>query len=1259
MIANAGVVATNTTFTVPAAILNATPGFELGRTISFLTGANAGLSLPINTQAGATLGATLGVATAGLRGIIAPADGFLIQSSDTGRSQNDNVTNTATPLVLFRLDDDTLLRDVPGNPGAGAPAPADQLTVIPYNDTFTAIAGPAVGVAPAADPTLFVGGVVPGQVAGYRVAIYEEGTTTTPGGPGPNGLWGYATQIAPGVYQFDFANLVTNNAFGPAALTNGSHFLTARVEIIDPAAAPGAANVQAQGIRSQSLEIFVDIANPPVAFGNLISVIDGLHPNSDSGVAGVVATTTDRITNDTTPTFFGTAEANSIVRAYLDVDASGTITGPDIFLGQNVAVPNDGTNQAPFGQWEITSSVDLNNPVVLAALGVVPDGLRRIIISGEDAAGNIALPGFAGVPPVAAATPQQLLNIFVDTQGPQIFVPASGQAIQIANAAPQGAVNGINNYNIFTQKSAAAAIAPTPYVNGLAINIRDLPNRAAAFLYNAIQNPATGGPIIAPVTSVAPIAGAVAIAAANAAALAIPAGAVALNPADFSVVGDATGAAPILSAYFVPVTVAAGVPATGYVVLTFRSAAAGASLPDDRYSLAIGDNLVDPANNKLDGENNGVNVLTGNTIPGGAFNARFTVDSRPEAATFGQGGIFVDANQNWTFDPNNVDQANRDLVFNIGIDTDFIFAGQFSANQATNGYDRLGAYGLLGGAYRWLLDTTDNGVEDTVVAQPTGFAVGGITFTGNGVPFAGNFTGAATTADEIGFFDGTNWFLDTNHNNRIDAGDTSFTGALRGLPIAGDFDGDGLTDLGTHFASTNTFMFDYAAVGGLTGAVDATITYGFSGVLERPVVGDLNADGIDDIGLGVPNQDGLASNSTMSWYILQSIGAAAPGTNANLNHAFSPVPVGFDVFQQFGNNIAVPLLGNFDPPPTQNEVTNTAPNLSIPARVGTSASQITAAINIAVSDADGDAVTTTATADSLAWYLDQTLGLKTNGNLFVDFFGGGEKWIQDADNEWYYITETGGLFKWDRRGGLTGTLVGSFDASYNADPSKLHDAQRTAVPVTVRVADGQVMVTRSGEFDQPYVLTVSASDGVDSVEAFVMVETVTTSAVRLDRELGLTSGGNYWKNWGGAGEKSLRAGNQQWYFIKPDGTLYVWDGTKAQANGDKIADLDPAFHANPEILWKATEIALDFEYDFSAAGGEFVNWGGRQEKWFRGDNNAWFFILPDGDIVRWDGAKGANGEVVANVGVSSYLQPRSLYSAVDNVFGDWAALMNF
>ncbi|MEZ6132265.1 MAG: hypothetical protein R3C59_26690 [Planctomycetaceae bacterium] len=1244
------IVGANTTFTIPAAGLNPTPGFYVGKTIHFLTGANAGLSLPIVTQGPALT--LLSVPTVGLRGTIAAADAFLIESTDTGRSQNDNVTNDSRPLILFRLDDDILQNDVPGNPAPGGPTP-DQVTRIPWNNTFTAVAGPSTA-AVAGDPAAFVAGSVTGQTAGYRVAVYEEGTTTTPGGPGPNGLWGYATMIAPGVYQFDFANTTTNNLFGAATLTNGSHFLTARVEIIDAAAIVGPANIQAPGGRSQSLEIFVDTGLPPIAFGNLVSAIDGLHPASDSSVVGIAGSETDRVTNDTTPTFWGTAEANTIVRAYLDVDASGTITGPDILLGQSVAVPTDGTNQAPFGQWEITSSVDMNDPVVLTALASAKDGLRQILISAEDPAGNKALP--AG----AATTPQQVLPIFIDTQGPQIVDPdgAGGtlQAIQIANAAPAGPGNGINTYNLFTGKSLAAAIAPTPLVNGLVINIRDLPNRVPAFIYNAIQNPATAGPIIAPLASVAPNAGAAAIAAL--APLPIPAGAVALNPADFSVVGDANGAAPILSAYFVPTTgaIPPAAPATGYIVLTFRSATAGATLPDDRYSLHVSDTLLDPAGNRLDGENNGINVLTGNGQPQGSFDARFTVDSRPEAATFGQGGIFVDANGNWSFDPNNVDVANRDLTFNIGIDTDFIFAGKLSANQVTNGYDKLGGYGLLGGAFRWLLDTTDNGVADTVIPQPTGFAVSGIPFTGGGIPFAGNFTGAVTSADEIGIFDGVNWFLDTNHNNVIDPADTAFAGALRGYPIAGDFDGDGLADLATHFSSSNTFMFNYGSAG-LNGNVNATITYGFSGVLERPVAGDTNLDGITDIGLGVPNQDGLASGSAMSWYVLQSVGAPAPGTNTNLNHPFSSVPVGNDLFQRFGNNIAVPLLGNFDPPPVPGTV-NTAPVIQAATQVATSAAQLSAAFDVSISDVDGDTVSTSATADSLAWYLDQKLGLKTNGNLFEDYFGANEKWILDADNDWYYITETGGLYEWNGRG-LQGTLVATFDASFHADPSRLYDAQRTTVPVQVNMANDQVTVTRSPGFDQPYVVTVTGNDGVDSVEASIMVESVTSTAIRLDAELGLTSTGNTWENWGGAGEKWLKGSDGQWYFIKPDGSLTVWDRVAASATGTVIAQLDPIFHQKPELLWKANEIALDDEFNFRAAGSQFYNWGGREERWFRGEDNGWFFIVPTGDVYRWNGSRQAEGDVVGTVDSANHQFPQQLYSAVDSVFEDWAKLMNF
>ncbi|MEI7701497.1 MAG: hypothetical protein WCK86_16990, partial [Planctomycetia bacterium] len=845
----------NTQFTVPVALFNPTPGFYVGKDIQFLTGNNAGLALRITAQAP---GGVLSVATAGLRGPILIADGFQIESTDSGRSQNDNITRDNTPLIIFRLDDDLLQNDLPGNPGPGGPTP-DQPTRIPWNNTFTSIAGPSVGVLPPGDPGLFLGGSVTGQTAGYRVAVYEEGTPTTPGGPGPNGLWGYATMIAPGVYQFNFGNSTTNNLFGPLALTNGSHFLTARVEMIDPAAAPGPANVQARGIRSQSMELIVDAVPPLVAFGDLISIIDGLHPTSDSSVSGVPLTISDRVTNDTTPTLFGTAEANSIVRAYLDVDASGTISGPDILLGQGVAAPLDGTNQAPFGQWILTSTVDLNSPVVLAALGSARDGLRRLLISAEDVAGNMAVP--AGL-----ATPQQLLNIFIDTQGPQITDPDAGgalQAIQIANPAPLGPVNGINSFNLFATKPANAAQGPTPLVNGLIINIVDLPSRVQPFVYAAIQNPALAGPIIAPLASVSPTAGAPAIA--GLVPIPIPLGAVALNPADFSVVGDANGSVTILSAWFVSTTpvIPPTVPATGYIVLTFRSATAGESLPDDRFTLTVSDKLTDPANNRLDGENQGISLPggilttpTGDGQPGASFVARFTVDSRVEAATFGQGGISVDANGNWKFDPNNTDPANRDLTFSMGIDTDFIFTGKHSAAQTvltrtSNGYDKLGAYGKLGGAFRWLLDTTDDGVTDITVPQATGFTVSGITFTGNGIPFAGNFAGVVGSADEVAIFDGINWFLDTAAPfNVITAADTAFAGAIRGLPIAGDFDGDGLTDLATHYASANRFQFDYAATGGLTGAQDALINYGFSGVLERPVAGDLNLDGITDIGLG-------------------------------------------------------------------------------------------------------------------------------------------------------------------------------------------------------------------------------------------------------------------------------------------------------------------------------------------------------------------------------------------------------------------------
>ena len=76
------------------------------------------------------------------------------------------------------------------------------------------------------------------------------------------------------------------------------------------------------------------------------------------------------------------------------------------------------------------------------------------------------------------------------------------------------------------------------------------------------------------------------------------------------------------------------------------------------------------------------------------------------------------------------------------------------------------------------------------------------------------------------------------------------------LSIVGDFDGDGLDDLGTW--ADNTFQVDLAegVRRGWDGDVDAEFVFGFAGVLERPIAADIDMDGFADLGLWVPGRSG-------------------------------------------------------------------------------------------------------------------------------------------------------------------------------------------------------------------------------------------------------------------------------------------------------------------------------------------------------------------------------------------------------------------
>ncbi|HUG70935.1 MAG TPA: dockerin type I domain-containing protein [Pirellulaceae bacterium] len=793
-------------------------------------------------------------------------------NSDTGRSQFDNVTRSTTPTIFLRLDDAIFLNDLPGNAaGVVGADPPDERIPIPFVPSTSAN---PVGLAP-----------------GFRVAIFLENNTHAPvnvgfAQPATDPLFAGA-----GVYQFTFPAGI----FLPNGTTDGSWFISARVQMIDPADNDANAGTLTRatgfGGRSDSLEIIVDTIPPPVSFGQPAVANDGLAPDSDASIIPNPDTIIDRVTNDETPTFWGRAEANTIIRVYADRNGNGILeVGTDVFLGQEVAIPLDGTNQEPDGFWKLESIVNLNDPTFFP----VQDGVRTIFVTAEDLAGNVNLAG-----PLAADT----LQIFVDTQGPVI------NDVFINNVG--------NPYDLFDPKPSTDG--PTPLVNSLVIKFTDPPNRVAGFLIDALKLD------------------------------------VASNPGHYRVVGDANGVIPIARVFVSNIAPVGGMPAMATVRLEFYE-----PLPDDRFTLFISDSITDRAGNALDGESN-VNepqgsvfafFPTGDGVPGGDFVARFTVDSRPELGVWASGTAWIDTNGNETFDPRNPDFVNRDITYTFGngnsgtdraFTSDDFFAGNFrdpgpdgflgtADDGPADGFDKLAVYGSTGqgiaGPWRFLVDGNNDGVPDIIDTNGDGVSdvqsSAGINF--NGLPVAGNFA-LGSPGDEVGIFTGTTWYFDITGDFRLDAASAIVT-AMRGYPIVGDFDGDGLDDLATW--ADDVFQFDLSSAGAATGPlpgnpringqIDATIDFGFIGVRERPLAADLDQDGIDDIGLWSPDLSGITPNEGAEWFFLVSndpTGAnRIPGTVNTLDHAFKPVPFGKDRYMQFGTSYSIPIIGNFDPPAT-------------------------------------------------------------------------------------------------------------------------------------------------------------------------------------------------------------------------------------------------------------------------------------------------------------------------------------------------------
>ena len=278
------------------------------------------------------------------------------------------------------------------------------------------------------------------------------------------------------------------------------------------------------------------------------------------------------------------------------------------------------------------------------------------------------------------------------------------------------------------------------------------------------------------------------------------------------------------------------------------------------------------------------------------------------------------------------------------------------------------------------------------------------------------------------------------------------------------------------------------------------------------------------------------------------------------------------------------------------------------------ASQDVITVSLSASDPDGDALTFTATAQSLAYVLDQQLGLTFTGDFYENYGGRQERWLLGDGGQWYFLVPDGRLFAWDGvLNQATGTLVGNVGASYWEDPSLLYDAQPNP-RAAVTVSGGTLTIDREDGFIGAVVVTVTASDGRGGSDRETFTLTVTPTANRPPELAPIA-------------DRSIPA--SQFGMLVPL--------SASDPDGDALT-----FRVTAQSL----AYVLDQRLGFFSDGNYYDDFFGRGERWVRGAApSGWYFILANGELYEWDGSVAASGTLVGNVGSSYWADPRLLHEA--------------
>ncbi|APZ90449.1 sodium/calcium exchanger 1 [Fuerstiella marisgermanici] len=274
-----------------------------------------------------------------------------------------------------------------------------------------------------------------------------------------------------------------------------------------------------------------------------------------------------------------------------------------------------------------------------------------------------------------------------------------------------------------------------------------------------------------------------------------------------------------------------------------------------------------------------------------------------------------------------------------------------------------------------------------------------------------------------------------------------------------------------------------------------------------------------------------------------------------------------------------------------------------------------------------------------AYELDQERGLRFTGSYFENWGGLGEKWLF-GDDGWTFITPNGDVFEWNGspRENLSGDLIVGLGEIFHSNPALLFNAQppgnRTVTVETNQTTSGiNFGNAPTGVIEGQKFHDVDANGQRDSSEPYLNGWTITLRD-ESGNIVATTTTADIDRNGNGSIDPTRERGVYRFENLLP-GNYTVSEERRAGwiQSGDGGIFAGAAYDLNQQR-------------NFREAKFDFLNWGGRNEKWLWSDVG-WHFVTPDGSIYEWDGSPRTNltGTLVSRLNASYFQDLSLLYNA--------------